>query len=104
MAISRKPAWLMDEYASMRLTFVWTTPTTAPNTSDSTASAYTIGCQSVAYWLKATMKTRARPQKAATLTADDMNTTAGVGEPSYTSGLQEWNGTAATLNPSPTRS
>ena len=40
--------------------------------------------------------------KAAALTAEAMNAVTGVGEPWYTSGVQTWNGTAATLNPSPT--
>ena len=31
-----------------------------------------------------------------------MKATAGVGEPWYTSGVHEWNGTAATLKPKPT--
>src|SRR4051812_12053808 len=31
-----------------------------------------------------------------------MNATTGVGAPWYTSGVHEWNGTAATLNPNPT--
>ena len=31
-----------------------------------------------------------------------MNAVAGVGEPWYTSGVHMWNGTAATLKPSPT--
>ena len=33
------PAWEMDEYASIRFTFVCTMASTEPATSDSTASA-----------------------------------------------------------------
>ena len=33
-----------------------------------------------------------------------MNAVTGVGAPWYTSGVQKWNGTAATLNPRPTSS
>ena len=33
-----------------------------------------------------------------------MHATLGLGEPWYTSGVQKWNGTAATLNPKPTSS
>ena len=33
-----------------------------------------------------------------------MNAVTGVGAPWYTSGVHTWNGTAATLNPSPTSS
>ena len=39
---------------------------------------------------------------AATLVADAMNAVTGVGAPWYTSGVHMWNGTAATLKPSPT--
>ena len=37
------PAWLIDEYASIRLTLVCTTASTEPTTTVSTASAQTIG-------------------------------------------------------------
>src|SRR5258705_13511455 len=49
--------------------------------------------------LHTALSTQATP---ATFTADAMNATTGVGAPSYTSGVHEWNGTAATLNPKPT--
>jgi len=32
------PAWLIDEYASMRFTLVWLTATTAPTNKVSTAT------------------------------------------------------------------
>jgi hypothetical protein len=49
---------------------------------------------------------RKRPIAAndAAFTPVDMYAVIGVGAPSYTSGLQTWNGAAATLNPSPTSS
>ena len=40
------PAWLIEEYASIRLTSVWTTAPIEPTSSDSTASTQTIGRQS----------------------------------------------------------
>ena len=39
---------------------------------------------------------------AATLVAAAMNAVMGVGAPWYTSGIHEWNGTAPTLNNTPT--
>ena len=39
--------------------------------------------------------------KLATFETDAMNAAAGAGAPSYVSGAQRWNGTAATLKPSP---
>src|SRR3954465_11066261 len=41
---------------------------------------------------------------AAILVAAAMNAVIGVGAPWYTSGIQEWNGTAPTLNSTPTSS
>src|SRR5882724_3529562 len=46
--------------------------------------------------------TRSNPANPAAFTAEAMKATTGVGEPSYTSGVHEWNGTAATLKPNPT--
>src|SRR5208337_179889 len=39
--------------------------------------------------------------KLATLETDAMNAAAGAGAPSYVSGAQKWNGTAAILKPRP---
>jgi hypothetical protein len=41
-----KPAWAIDEYASMRLTSVWVSPSTAPITMVRIATAHTTGRQS----------------------------------------------------------
>src|SRR5207302_10311661 len=46
--------------------------------------------------------TRNRTANAAAFGAVDIKPTTGAGAPSYTSGVQTWNGAAATLNPSPT--
>src|SRR5262245_2456409 len=96
------PAWLIDEYASIRLTSVCTTASTAPTSKVATANAYTYGCQSILLSVNATTKTRSIPAKAAAFTAEAMKATVGVGAPWYTSGTQAWNGTAATLKPNPT--
>src|SRR4051794_14405703 len=98
------PAWLIDEYASMRFTSVCTTASTEPTSIVATASAYTYGFQSSWYAPNVTTNTRSNPAKPAAFTADAMNPTTGVGAPWYTRGVHEWNGTAATLNPKPTRS
>src|ERR1700756_999763 len=45
---------------------------------------------------------RSSTANAAAFGAVDMNPTTGAGAPSYTSGVQTWNGAAATLNPRPT--
>src|SRR3989441_11434204 len=49
-----------------------------------------------------TTTTRRIAAKAAALGPTDMNAVAGVGAPSYASGVHWWNGTIAALNPRPT--
>src|SRR3954447_20870761 len=98
------PAWLIDEYASIRFTSVCATARTEPTIIVATASAYTYGCQSALYASNVTTNTRSRPANAAAFTAEAMNATTGVGDPWYTSGVHVWNGTAAILNPNPTSS
>src|ERR687898_395991 len=88
----------------MRFTSFWTTAATLPTTSDAIASAPTAGRQSFRNSGNDTWNTRTRAANPATLVADDMNAVTGVGAPWYTSGVHMWNGTAATLNPRPTRS
>jgi hypothetical protein len=50
------------------------------------------------------VKTRTRAANAATLVATLMNVVTDVGAPWYTSGVQEWNGAADTLNANPMNS
>jgi hypothetical protein len=50
---------------------------------------------------KTTMSRRASTAKAAVFTPAAMKAVTGVGAPSYTSGVQRWNGTAAILKASP---
>ncbi len=55
-------------------------------------------------WPNASVSTRNSAANAAALTPVAMNAVTGVGAPSYTSGAQAWNGTAATLKANPTSS
>ena len=87
----------------MRFTSVCTIAATLPTTSESTASANTIGRQSTLYSANEPTKMRRMAANAAALVADAMNAVTGVGDPWYTSGVHMWNGAAATLKPSPTR-
>ena len=95
------PAWLIDEYASIRFTLVCTTAITDPTTSVSTASTQIAGRQSSRQCGSATTSTRSIAANAAALPADAMNAVTGVGAPWYTSGAQKWNGTAADLERQP---
>ena len=94
----------MDEYASIRLMSFWTTASTEPTSMVSTASAHTIGFQSSWAVVNVVLNTRNSPANPAALAVAAMNAVAGVGDPWNTSGVQVWNGTAATLKPSPTSS
>ena len=101
---STKPAWVTDEKASIRFTFVWTTARTDPTKTVAIASTHTTGRQSSTRRSSAVASTRSSAVNAATLPADAMNAVTGEGAPSYTSGVHTWNGTAETLKASPTRS
>ena len=76
-----KPAWLIDEYASMRFTSVWTTASTEPTTTDAMASTQITGRQSSARLPSAVTRTRSMAAKAASLPTDAMNDVTGVGAP-----------------------
>jgi len=45
MAMRMNPAWLIEEYANMRLTLLWTMASAAPITIDRMANVYTMGFQ-----------------------------------------------------------
>src|SRR5262245_28386428 len=102
--IRTKPAWLMLEYASIRLMSVWAIARIAPPTIDSADSTQMTGCQSQVTGWNATLNTRMSAANAATLVAADMNPVTAVGAPWYTSGVHMWKGTAETLNANPTAS
>ena len=48
------------------------------------------------------LATRIKAANAPAFAPADMKAVTEVGAPSYTSGVQEWNGTMAALNPRPT--
>ena len=99
-----KPTWLMDEYAIIRLTSRWVSATTAPNARLKMARTHTTGRQSACTVGNEVTKIRSRAANAPALATAAINPATGDGDPSYTSGDHMWNGTAATLNPKPTRS
>jgi hypothetical protein len=76
-----KPAWLMDEYASMRFTSVCTTANTEPTTSVSNANTRIAGRQSSMRLGNAIMNTRMSAENAATLPTEPMSAVIGVGAP-----------------------
>ena len=88
----------------MRLASLWTAASIDPTASVAQARANTTGCQSSARTPSASTNTRISAANPAAFTAEAIRAVTGVGAPTYTSGAQAWNGTAATLNPRPTRS
>src|SRR6185369_10748616 len=99
MAISRKPACEIEEYASIRLMFRCTSAAKLPTASDAIAmpaSAHVHRCASCG---NAVRRIRNASMNAATFVAADMKAVTGVGAPSYTSGVHWWNGAADDLKP-----
>src|SRR5436309_10264028 len=97
-----KPAWAIEEYASMRFRFAWAIARVLPTTMVTAAITHTNGRQSCTYGWKATLNTRRNAANAATFVPADMNAVTLVGAPWYASGVHMWNGTAATLKANPT--
>ena len=87
MPTNIKPAWLIDEYASMRLTFVCVTARSEPTTMLKSASTQIMGRQSSTRVGNAVKVTRSRAANAAVFPADAINAVTGVGAPWYTSGV-----------------
>ena len=77
-----KPAWLIEEYASMRLTLRCTTASDAPTTVVRTMRIHRIGRQVSSWVPRAEMSTRINAAKAPTLTIEAMRPVTGVGAPS----------------------
>ena len=75
------PAWLMDEYASMRFTLVCTTAEMEPMTNVRIAMIHTTGRQSSFQAGNATTSTRSMAANAAILPMLAINAVIGVGEP-----------------------
>src|SRR5918999_6172049 len=94
----------MLEYASMRFTLLWTTPTTVPTIIVTAAMAASTGTQCAWSGSNACRNTRTNAANAAAFTPVDMKAVTIVGAPSYASGVHMWNGTAETLNANPTTS
>src|SRR5579864_6332484 len=89
----------MEEYASSRFTLSCTSAPILPRVIERAATTQINHTRPGA---SASNRIRSRTANAAALGAVDMNPTTGAGAPSYTSGVQTWNGAAATLNPRPT--
>jgi len=73
-----------------------------PTSSVRAAMTQMTGRQSTLMIPNAPTRTRIKAAKPPALATAAMKPVAGVGEPWYTSGVQVWNGTAATLKPRPT--
>ena len=69
---------------------------------DNRERTMSIPCQSTCRGCMPSISRRIAMAKAATLGAEARNRVTAVGEPSYTSGNQEWKGTAPSLNAMPT--
>src|SRR2546428_1331316 len=92
----------MLEYASIRLVWVVGGAGMSPPVIVAAASTASIALQSTLSGPSAPTMTRRMAANAAALGPTDMNAVAGVGAPSYASGVHWWNGTIAALNPRPT--
>src|SRR6185295_12800490 len=93
----------MLEYASIRLTFDWTTPSTVPTIIVAAAISQIASVQLPRNGSNPDRNTRTNAANAAAFTPVDMNAVTAGGAPSYASGVHMWNGTADTLNANPTR-
>src|SRR6476660_4992677 len=92
----------MLEYASIRFTFVCASATMLPPVIVMAANTAKTVDQSSASGPRAETITRRIAANAAAFGATDMKAVAGVGAPSYASGVHWWNGTTAALNARPT--
>src|ERR1700679_3505519 len=86
----------------MRLRLLCAMATILPMAIDNTASTTNIWLQSGCEPARASGNKRMASANAASFEAVPMNTVTQVGDPSYTSGIHMWNGTAPNLNPIPT--
>ena len=75
---------------------------TFPAAMDNRERMISIPCQSRCRGCRPSISRRIAMANAATFGAVARNSVTAVGEPSYTSGNQEWNGTAPSLNAMPT--
>src|ERR1700686_3952713 len=86
----------------MRLRLLCAIATMLPMAMESTASTTNIWLQSGCEPARASGSKRMARANAASFDAVPMKTVTQVGDPSYTSGIHIWNGTAPNLNPTPT--
>src|SRR6201996_4454876 len=94
--------WPIEEYAISRLMLVCPIAANAPSTIEAMATITTNSCHAPTSEANDVPMTRSSSDIAATFGAVAKNAVTGVGAPSYTSGVHMWNGTADTLNASPT--
>jgi hypothetical protein len=80
--ISKKPACATDEYASSRLTLVWTMAARLPTTSDTHTMTARAIVQSSASSGNAVVRSRSVRTSAAAFVAAAMKAVTGVGAPS----------------------
>src|SRR5580765_5310627 len=93
----------MDEYASILLIFGWATAITLPRIIVSAAITQIPSTHRSCKVGNAVRKIRNSTAKPAAFGPTDMNPVTGDGAPSYTSGVQIWNGATATLKHSAIR-
>src|SRR5580658_10450118 len=74
-----------------------------PTVMVASATPHTSGAQLDAMDPKAVMNTRSSTANAAAFGPTERNAATGAGAPWYTSGAQDWKGTAETLNAKPTK-
>src|SRR5881296_2885869 len=91
----------MLEYASIRFVLVCTSATMFPAVIVSAARTAKTADQSTINGPMPETSTRRIAANAAAFGATDMNAVAGVGAPSYASGVHWWKGTTAALYPRP---
>src|SRR3984957_6785998 len=94
--------WPIEEYAISRLILVCPIAASAPSTIEAIDTITTSNCHAPTSEANEVPITRSSSAIAATFGAVAKNTVTDVGAPSYTSGVHMWNGTADTLNASPT--
>jgi len=82
------PVCAIDEYASIRFTFVCVIATRLPSVIVRTARMPMIGSQSALIGPSASTKTRMMTAKAPTFGPTERYPVTGVGEPWYASGVQ----------------
>src|SRR3954467_11196812 len=97
-ANSIKPAWAILEYDSILFTLCWNTAVMLPINNVAAVIIDTSNCHCLCTSPKQPSNKRMKAIKPATFTMVAIKEVNTVGEPSYASGVQKWNGAADTLN------